>query len=80
MVPINLNSLQKEYIINRDSKFIYFENNRSINIEKFEDFFETVERSWNPETVNQNLILGNSCIYKEFQCSSYALLPDRIYK
>jgi len=53
---------------------------KSINIEKFEDFFETVERSWNPETVNQNLILGNSCIYKEFQCSSYALLPDRIYK
>jgi hypothetical protein len=53
---------------------------KSINMNKFEDFFETVERSWNPETVNQNLILGNSCIYKEFQCSSYALLPDRIYK
>jgi hypothetical protein len=42
MVPISLNSLQKEYIINRDSKFIYFENNRSINIEKFDT--ETINR------------------------------------
>jgi hypothetical protein len=50
---------------------------RAIKISKFEEFLPIIENSWNPETVNQNLILGNSCSYLEFPCYSYLLLPDR---
>lgn len=50
---------------------------KCINMEIFEDFFPTIESSWNPETVQQKLIMGNQCFYTEFDCESYMLLPDR---
>jgi hypothetical protein len=51
-----------------------------INIDTFEEFLPIIENSWNPETVNKNLILGNNCSYLEFPCDSYLILPDRKMK
>lgn len=56
-------------------KFDYLK--KCINMESFEGFFSTIENSWNPETTQQNLIIGNQCYYTEFDCNSYMLLPDR---
>lgn len=53
---------------------------RSIKIDTFEEFLPIIENSWNPETVNKNLILGNDCSYLEFPCDSYLILPDRKMK
>lgn len=49
----------------------------SLHIENFEEFFEIVENTWNPETILQKLLLSNNSNIMEFKCSSYLLLPDR---
>lgn len=53
---------------------------KSLEIKNFEDFFKTIETSWNPETVHQSLLVNNNAECKEFSCNSYILLPDRKMK
>lgn len=50
---------------------------KALNIDDFQEFFPVIQTSWNPETVNQRLILENNCQIIEFPCDNYTLLPDK---